>query len=164
MSPRQYTYDATGNTTKRAETPGSATSQTLNWGPEGKLTKITEGATATDYVYDADGELLIRRDPPGETVLYAGSNEVHLKGAKKWAVRSYSIAAVKIGVLTNESGTAKLSFVAADAHGTSSQRLQLREQQPAHLQRPDGPRELRQLRLLRWRRLDQRRVHRRRGR
>ncbi|KJY17115.1 hypothetical protein VR46_45000, partial [Streptomyces sp. NRRL S-444] len=116
----QYTYDATGNTTKRAETPGSATSQTLNWGPEGKLTKTTEGATATDYVYDADGELLIRRDPVGETVLYAGSNEVHLKGAKKWAVRSYSIAAVKVGVLTNESGTAKLSFVAADAHGTSS--------------------------------------------
>ncbi|AWZ18254.1 RHS repeat-associated core domain-containing protein [Streptomyces sp. ICC1] len=116
----QYAYDSIGNTTKRAETPGSATSQTLNWGPEGKLAKTTEGATATDYVYDAEGELLIRRDPAGETVLYAGSNEVHLKGAKKWATRTYTVASTKVAVLTSESGSAKLSFVAGDAHGTSS--------------------------------------------
>ncbi|MFI8281252.1 polymorphic toxin-type HINT domain-containing protein [Streptomyces sp. NPDC085929] len=116
----QYTYDATGNTTKRAETPGAATSQTLTWSPEGKLAKTTEGATNTGYVYDADGELLIRRDPAGETVLYAGPNEVHLKGTQKWATRAYSIAGTKIAVLTNETGTAKLSFVAGDAHGTSS--------------------------------------------
>ncbi|MFZ3544026.1 polymorphic toxin-type HINT domain-containing protein [Streptomyces sp. 4.24] len=116
----QYAYDATGNTTKRAETPGSATSQTLAWGAQGKLAKTTEGATATDYVYDADGALLIRRDPAGETVLYAGSNEVHLKGSKKWATRSYSISSVKVAVLTNESGTTKLSYVAGDGHGTSS--------------------------------------------
>ncbi|MFE5860585.1 RHS repeat domain-containing protein [Streptomyces virginiae] len=45
---------------------------------------------------------------------------MHLKGAKKWAARSYRLAAVKVGVLTNQSGTAKLSFVATDAHGTSS--------------------------------------------
>ncbi|MFD7026834.1 RHS repeat-associated core domain-containing protein [Streptomyces sp. NPDC059917] len=116
----QYTYDAMGNTTKRAETPGSATSQNLTWGTEGKLVKTAEGTTVTDYVYDADGELLIRRDPAGETVLYTGSSEVHLKGTKKWATRSYSIAGTKVGVLTNESGTAKLSYVAPDAHGTSS--------------------------------------------
>ncbi|MFE3559550.1 RHS repeat-associated core domain-containing protein [Streptomyces sp. NPDC059193] len=116
----QYTYDATGNTTRRAETPGSGTSQTLVWGAEGKLAKTTEGATSTDYVYDAEGELLIRRDPAGETVLYAGSNEVHLKGAKKWATRSYTIAGTKVAVLSNESGTAKLFYVAGDAHGTSS--------------------------------------------
>lgn len=116
----QYTYGPAGNTTKRAETPGSASSQDLVWGAEGKLGKLTEGAAATDYVYDAEGELLIRRDPAGETILYTGSNEVHLKGTKKWAARSYSISGVKVAVLTNESGTAKLSFVAGDAHGTSS--------------------------------------------
>ncbi|MGW7172304.1 RHS repeat domain-containing protein [Streptomyces xanthophaeus] len=116
----QYTYDATGNTTKRTETPGSATSQDLVWSAEGKLGKLTEGTSATDYVYDADGQLLIRRDPAGETVLYTPSTEVHLKGAKKWGTRSYSISGVKVAVLTNESGTAKLSFVAGDAHGTTS--------------------------------------------
>ncbi|WP_327389007.1 hypothetical protein [Streptomyces sp. NBC_01207] len=116
----QYTYDAAGNTTKRAETPASATSQDLLWGAEGKLGTLTEGAAATDYVYDAEGELLIRRDPAGETILYTGSSEVHLKNTKKWAARSYSISGVKVAVLTNETGTAKLSFVAGDAHGTSS--------------------------------------------
>ncbi|MGW6710771.1 RHS repeat domain-containing protein, partial [Streptomyces sp. NPDC054956] len=116
----QYTYDAIGNTTKRAETPGSATSQTLAWGAEGKLTKTTEGATATDYIYDAEGELLIRRDSTGETVLYTGATEVHLKAAAKWATRSYTIASTKVAVLSNESGTAKLAFLAGDAHGTSS--------------------------------------------
>ncbi|MGW6876907.1 RHS repeat-associated core domain-containing protein [Streptomyces xanthophaeus] len=116
----QYTYDATGNTTKRAETPGSATSQTLTWGAEGKLAKLVEGATATDYVYDAEGELLIRRDPAGETILYTASTEVHLKGAKKWATRSYSVASTKVAVVSNASGTAKLTYTAGDAHGTST--------------------------------------------
>ncbi len=116
----QYTYDATGNTTRRAEIPGSATSQTLTWGAEGKLGKLTEGTTATDYVYDAEGELLIRRDPAGETILYNSATEVHLKGTKKWATRSYNIGGTKVAVVTNESGTANLSFLAGDAHGTSS--------------------------------------------
>lgn len=56
----QYTYDAAGNTTTRVEKPGSPTTQTLAWGPEGRLNKLTEGTSATDYVHDADGELLIR--------------------------------------------------------------------------------------------------------
>ncbi|WP_331741661.1 RHS repeat-associated core domain-containing protein [Streptomyces sp. NBC_01006] len=116
----QYTYDANGNTTKRAETPGSAIAQALAWGAEGKLAQVTEGAIATDYVYDAEGQLLIRRDPAGETILYTGSTEVHLKAAHKWATRSYRISGIKIAVLTNESSTAKLSYVAGDAHGTSS--------------------------------------------
>ncbi|MFD3682482.1 polymorphic toxin-type HINT domain-containing protein [Streptomyces sp. NPDC058613] len=116
----QYTYDATGNTTKRAETPGSATSQTLAWNAEGNLGKVTEGTTATDYIYDAEGQLLIRRDAAGETILYAGVTEVHLKGAKKWATRSYGIAGSKVAVLTSESGTPKMSFTAGDSHGTSS--------------------------------------------
>ncbi|MFD5619676.1 RHS repeat-associated core domain-containing protein [Streptomyces yangpuensis] len=116
----QYTYDATGNTTKRAEAPGSTTSQSLAWTAEGKLGKVTEGATATDYLYDAEGQLLIRRDPSGETILYTETTEVHVKGTKQWATRAYSLAGTKVAALTNESGTARLSFVAGDAHGTSS--------------------------------------------
>ncbi|MFF4849405.1 nucleic acid/nucleotide deaminase domain-containing protein [Streptomyces sp. NPDC001194] len=120
----QYTYDASGNTTKRVETPASATTQSLTWGPEGKLTKLTEAAAATpistDYIYDADGQLLIRRDAAGETILYTGATEVHLKNAKKWGTRSYALAGTKVAELTNESGTPQLSFVAGDTHGTSS--------------------------------------------
>ncbi|MFJ2595090.1 RHS repeat domain-containing protein [Streptomyces erythrochromogenes] len=118
--PQQYTYDATGNTTRRTEAPGSTTSQNLAWTAEGNLGRVTEGTTATDYLYDAEGQLLIRRDPSGETILYTQTTEVHVKGTKKWATRAYSITGTKIAALTNESGTPKLSFVAGDAHGTTS--------------------------------------------
>ncbi|MER7760701.1 HYD1 signature containing ADP-ribosyltransferase family protein [Streptomyces sp. NPDC097619] len=116
----QYQYDASGNSTHRVEKPGSSTAQTLLWNPEGKLAKLTEGTTATDYVYDAEGQLLIRRNATGETILYTGGTEVHLKGTKKWAVRYYSLAGSRVALRTNESGTSKLSFLAGDHHGTST--------------------------------------------
>ncbi|WP_241845543.1 polymorphic toxin-type HINT domain-containing protein [Streptomyces sp. CB02261] len=118
----RYTYDATGNTTARVETAGSTTTQSLTWSAEGKLTKLTEGTSTTDYLYDADGELLIRRasGTSGETVLYLGATEVHLKGTKKWANRYYTAAGSTIALRTNETGTEKLHFLAADHHGTGN--------------------------------------------
>ncbi|MFD3336671.1 RHS repeat-associated core domain-containing protein [Streptomyces sp. NPDC058700] len=118
----RYTYDATGNTTARVETAGSTTTQSLIWSAEGKLTKLTEGTATTDYLYDADGELLIRRatGTTGETVLYLGATEVHLKGTKRWANRYYSVSGPAIALRTNESGTEKLHFLAADHHGTGN--------------------------------------------
>ncbi|MFL9684742.1 RHS repeat-associated core domain-containing protein [Streptomyces sp. KL110A] len=118
----RYTYDATGNTTTRVEKAGSTTTQSLNWNAEGKLTKLTEGTATTDYLYDADGELLIRRanGTTGETVLYLGATEVHLKGTKKWANRYYTAAGTTIALRTNETGTEKLHFLANDHHGTGS--------------------------------------------
>ncbi|WP_455359430.1 RHS repeat-associated core domain-containing protein [Streptomyces sp. SYSU K21746] len=116
----QYKYDSTGNTIQRVENAGGTTSQTLSWNPEGALSKLTEGTASTNYIYDADGELLIRRDIGGETVLYTGTTEVHLKAGKKWANRYYTVADSVLAIRTNESGTAKVSFLAADRHGTSS--------------------------------------------
>lgn len=52
--------------------------------------KVTEGARATDYLYDADGNLLVRSEKDGERVLYAGGAELHLKAdGKFWAQRFY---------------------------------------------------------------------------
>ncbi|QGZ47029.1 hypothetical protein GPZ77_00035 [Streptomyces sp. QHH-9511] len=118
----RYTYDASGNTTTRVETAGSTTSQSLTWSAEGKLTKLTEGTATTDYLYDADGELLIRRasGTSGETVLYLGATEVHVKGTKKWANRYYTAAGSTIALRTNETGTEKLHFLAADHHNTGN--------------------------------------------
>ncbi|MFE6103913.1 polymorphic toxin-type HINT domain-containing protein [Streptomyces laurentii] len=118
----QYTYDATGNTVTRAEKAGSTTTQSLDWSTEGKLTKLTEGTTSTDYLYDADGELLIRRASAtsGETVLYLGATEVHLQDGKKWANRYYSAAGTTIALRTNETGTEKVHFLAADHQGTGN--------------------------------------------
>ncbi|GAA4890672.1 RHS repeat-associated core domain-containing protein [Streptomyces coeruleoprunus] len=118
----QYTYDANGSTDSRAESAGSAVRQSLLWNPEGKLSRLTEGTTATDYLYDADGTLLIRRDNAtgGETVLYLGATEVHLKAGKKWANRYYTVGGTTIALRSNASGTEKLSFLSADHHGTGS--------------------------------------------
>ncbi|WP_331758859.1 RHS repeat-associated core domain-containing protein [Streptomyces anulatus] len=125
-----YGYDLAGNTTTR---PGTQATQTLAWNSEGELASTTEPAVGTkpalgtSYLYDADGELLIRRATgDGDTVLYLGSTEVRLtvKGTAKTVTgtRYYSAAGQTLAVRTATSGTAgtKLSFLAADHHGTSS--------------------------------------------
>ncbi|MEV7416886.1 polymorphic toxin-type HINT domain-containing protein [Streptomyces sp. NPDC089919] len=116
----QYVYDDAGNTVERVASPTNDATQTLDWNSENKLSKLTEGTDTTTYLYDADGELLIRRNVGGEAILYAGATEVHLQGSKKWANRSYSIAGQRVAVRSNESGSSKVSFLAGDQHGTSS--------------------------------------------
>ncbi|MGI5413873.1 polymorphic toxin-type HINT domain-containing protein [Streptomyces chartreusis] len=118
-----YAYDAGGNTTKRPD--GSAT-QKLDWNDEGKLSRLTEDpndtARTTDYIYGPDGNLLIRRNAAsdGETVLYLGVTEVHLKAGQKWANRYYAYAGSAIALRSNQSGTEKISYLSGDRHGTST--------------------------------------------
>ncbi|MEU9992859.1 polymorphic toxin-type HINT domain-containing protein [Streptomyces sp. NPDC048045] len=130
--PATYSYDSSGNTTSRPGPPDPKTQatgqQTLAWNTEGDLTKLTEGTKETSYLYDANGELLIRRAKgDGETVLYLGAGtELHLtaKGTTRTAsgTRSYTANGQTIAVRTAASGASatKLSFLAADHHGTSS--------------------------------------------
>src|SRR6185437_6784328 len=61
-----YGYDAAGNTTAR---PG----QTLSWNAEGDLESVTTATGTTSFLYDGDGNRLIRRDPNNVT-LYLGSH------------------------------------------------------------------------------------------
>ncbi|MFI6899108.1 polymorphic toxin-type HINT domain-containing protein [Streptomyces sp. NPDC050256] len=125
-----YTYDTTGNTRTR---PGTQATQTLTWNSEGKLTSTTEPAAGTKpalgthYLYDADGELLIRRATgDGDTVLYLGATEVRLtaKGTAKTltGTRYYTAVGETIATRTATAGTpgSKLTFLAADHHGTSN--------------------------------------------
>ncbi|MFJ8536836.1 RHS repeat-associated core domain-containing protein [Streptomyces sp. NPDC093591] len=119
-----YKYDSSGNTTTR---PGPSAEQTLTWNTEGKLSKLVESTKETNYLYDAGGELLIRRAKgDGDTVLYLGGTEVRLtvKGTTKTlsGTRYYTANGQTIAVRTAVSGTTgtKLSFLAADHHGTSS--------------------------------------------
>ncbi|MHB9856591.1 RHS repeat-associated core domain-containing protein [Streptomyces krungchingensis] len=119
-----YSYDQSGNTTSR---PGPASQQTLAWNTEGDLAKLTEGTKETSYLYDANGDLLIRRaKADGDTVLYLGGTEVRLtvKGSTKTltGTRYYTANGQTIAVRTATSGIAgtKLSFLAGDHHGTSS--------------------------------------------
>nr|WP_254705995.1 RHS repeat-associated core domain-containing protein [Streptomyces vilmorinianum] len=113
-----YAYDASGNTTKR---PGATGAQDLAWSPEGKVSKVTESGKDTDYLYDADGSLLIRSAAGGERVLYLGATELHLRAdGTTWAKRSYGAAGQTVAVRTNQSGSQKLFYLAGDHHGTQS--------------------------------------------
>ncbi|MBP8534585.1 RHS repeat-associated core domain-containing protein [Streptomyces sp. MK37H] len=126
-----YTYDAAGNTTTR---PGTQAEQTLAWNTEGRLAASSEpakggkAATGTGYLYDADGELLIRRatTADGDTVLYLGATEVRLtaQGSAKTltGTRYYTGAGQTIAERTGTKGqsTTKLTFLAADHHGTGT--------------------------------------------
>jgi RHS repeat-associated protein len=118
-SAQEYDYDDSGNTTTRTDGPAT---QSLEWSSEGKLATLTEGSAATGYLYDADGNLLLRRNAKGESVLYLGATEVHYDAATGdiWGQRYYTASGTTIAVRTNESGTEKLSFLAGDAHGTST--------------------------------------------
>jgi RHS repeat-associated protein len=119
-----YTYDLTGNTTHR---PGATATQTLNWNSEDKLSSLIEGTKQTNYIYDADGNLLIRRATgDGDSILYLGDTEVRLtvKGTTKTlsGTRYYTASGKTIAVRTSTAGTSttKLAFLAADPHGTAS--------------------------------------------
>ncbi|MER7037862.1 RHS repeat-associated core domain-containing protein [Streptomyces microflavus] len=127
-----YAHDLAGNTTTR---PGKqAAAQSLIWDSEGKLASVTEpaaggkAAIGTDYLYDAAGELLIRRNSTadGDTVLYLGTNEIRLTkkgtGTTLKGTRYYSAAQQTIAVRTATAGVSgtTLTFLAADHHGTSS--------------------------------------------
>jgi RHS repeat-associated protein len=113
-SAKNYTYDEHGNTTKRYGPTGTA--QSLTWNIEGELTRLTEGNKTTDYLYDANGELLIRRGPD-KTVLYLAGQELHYDtAAEKFTAQRYYPAGDATAVRT-ESG---LSWMVDDHHGTAS--------------------------------------------
>ncbi|MFI1376104.1 RHS repeat domain-containing protein [Streptomyces longwoodensis] len=115
---RTYTYDSAGNSWRR---PGTTGTQTLDWSNEGQLTKLTENALSTDYLYSADGTLLIRNTQNGERVLYAGATELHLRAdGTTWAQRYYGLNGNNTALRTNQSGTQKLSYLTGDDHNTSS--------------------------------------------
>ncbi|MFC9227421.1 RHS repeat-associated core domain-containing protein [Streptomyces decoyicus] len=127
---QNYEYDKTGNTIHR---PGAESPQTLAWNSEGHVATTTEPATKntpaadTSYLYDADGEILIRRaNNDGETVLYLGATEVHfkVKGTARSlsGTRYYTAAGQTIAVRTATTGTSgtQLSYTAGDHHGTAS--------------------------------------------
>lgn len=75
--PTTFRYSEAGYLIARTPTDNSP-GQTLTWNPEGRLAEVTTtDATPkhTKYLYDADGNQLIRRDP-GRTTLFAGNTQI----------------------------------------------------------------------------------------
>jgi RHS repeat-associated protein len=116
-----YTYDVTGNTLTR---PGAGGAQTLAWDPEGHLESSTEGGAATRYVYDAEGNRLVARDPAGRTLYLPGGQELRVgSSGARVGTRYYSHAGQVVGVraggtltwlVPDHQGTAHASVTASD--------------------------------------------------
>jgi RHS repeat-associated protein len=110
-----FSYDDNGNTASRST---SATAgQTIEWDREGHQKSVTDKVTGkkTEYVYDADGARLIKRDGvAGATTLYVGTAEVTLKGTTFTTFRSYSVGDEPV-VVRDSSG---LKLMIADHHNT----------------------------------------------
>jgi RHS repeat-associated protein len=109
-----YEYNDAGATTKRTI---SGDAQTLDWDDSGRLTKVKEASgSETTYLYDAMGSRIQRKDSSGTTVYLPGMElKLSADGTKKSATRYYSYAGETVAVRTDDG---KLSFLAADHHGT----------------------------------------------
>ncbi|MFJ6622725.1 RHS repeat-associated core domain-containing protein [Kitasatospora sp. NPDC091335] len=117
-----YQYDALGNTTAVTDTTGTTT---LTWDGEDKLASVTKTGEAegTSYLYDADGNQLIRRNP-GSTTLNLGADELTLDtkspSRSMSDVRYYSApGGITITRVTAATGGGRIVYQCADPHGTN---------------------------------------------
>ncbi|MET9677682.1 polymorphic toxin-type HINT domain-containing protein [Streptomyces sp. NPDC006482] len=110
-----YTYDDNGNTKTRKI--GNSALEALEWDDEGHLKSVTKVTDVNSFVYDTDGQRLIRRDSNGTTLYLPAGNELQLKKGATSATttRYYGGTALR---------TAKgLAFTLADHHGTSTTQI-----------------------------------------
>ncbi|MFC9692097.1 RHS repeat-associated core domain-containing protein [Kribbella sp. NPDC056951] len=103
----EYSYDRSGNLKQR-------NGDTFSWDAEGHLEKVVKDSATTSFLYDAEGNRIIRRDSSG-TTLYLGKTEVlmHPDGTLT-GTRYYSHGDKLVSVRTG----AKVSWVGTDLQGT----------------------------------------------
>lgn len=139
-NPTTFSYDEVGNLHTRTPTTGPG--QTLTWDDEGHLAEVdTTGAspTSTKYLYDADGNQLIRRDS-GQTTLFAGDTEIVVDTSVTpntllGAVRMYSHGGTGAPVAMNSSlPGGGLKYLFNDPHGTSTLAMDASTQQVSRQQ------------------------------
>ncbi|MEV6595571.1 RHS repeat-associated core domain-containing protein [Actinoplanes sp. NPDC051346] len=131
-----YTYDEAGNTLTRPSSP--AGTQTMTWDPEGHLDSTTDTTGTTSYIYDADGNRLVRRDPGGRT-LYLGNQEIRSTpgAATAAATRYYGFAGSTVASRT----IAGLTWLSNDHQGTAALAIDAHTQKvAARRQTPYGNR------------------------
>ncbi|WP_433041771.1 polymorphic toxin-type HINT domain-containing protein [Dactylosporangium sp. CS-033363] len=136
-----YGYDQLGDTINRLSATG--TPQTLTWGKEGELSKVVEGGDSTEFVYDAGGNRIIRKDAKGAT-LYLGGEDLRLAtGTTKPKTTRYYTHAGQTVAVRDASG---LSWTCSDHLGTnnlvikeSTQDYQVRRTTPFGQQRGTAP-------------------------
>ncbi|MBE1584231.1 RHS repeat-associated core domain-containing protein [Nonomuraea angiospora] len=109
-----FEYDTAGNTTRRKV---GTSDQALVWDAEGNLESVTEAGKTTSFIYDADGDRLIRKTPTDAT-LYIDDMELRLDYAKDVVeqTRYYTVNDEPIAVRTPDN---QVYFLANDHQGTA---------------------------------------------
>ncbi|MFE7043283.1 polymorphic toxin-type HINT domain-containing protein [Streptomyces atratus] len=109
-----FSYDKTGNTDQRVL---NGTTQDLAWDAQGTLTKSTKSGQETSFVYDADGNRLLRKTPAEQT-LYLPGMELNLNTTTRGveATRYYGFGGQTVALRTSKG----VQFLAGDHHGTST--------------------------------------------
>ncbi|MEU3570558.1 RHS repeat-associated core domain-containing protein [Kitasatospora sp. NPDC036755] len=126
-----YQYDAKGRTTSVTDAAGTTT---LSWNGEDRLDSLTKAgqADATTYLYDADGNQLIRRSP-GRTTLNLPTDELVLDTASGSMTNTRSIAApggLTYTRVTAPIGGGRVLVQASDPHGTNGVEINTTAGQP----------------------------------
>ncbi|MEV4559335.1 RHS repeat-associated core domain-containing protein [Kitasatospora sp. NPDC049285] len=120
-----FTYDTAGNTLQRT-TPANG-AQTLTWDDASRLAKVHGTAGDTTYVYDANGQVLLQKDP-ASTVLYLPGEQITLAGGATTGVRYTALPGG--GTVVRTGFGASYRFEIADPHGTATLSLDSTAQTP----------------------------------
>ena len=116
-SSASYSYDNAGNTRTRDLPSGN---QSLSWTDDGKLASVTTSAGTTSYVYDADGNVLLQKDP-GKTTLYAfeGAEQIVLDTGTGAITGTRFLVLPGGGQAVRTGSGSAYDFEITDQHGTS---------------------------------------------
>ena len=111
-----YLYNADGATTSITSGANGSGDQTLTYNDQGQLASDVTSAGNTTYVYDASGNLLVRRDP-GTTTLFLGDAQLTQNTATGAlsGTRYYTIGGQTVAALTS---TGARQILVPDRQGT----------------------------------------------
>lgn len=117
-----YAYNADGAMkTQTIGTGTSAKTTTFSYGPDGEVDTIATPTAASEYVRDADGQILVRRDTgatPKTTLFLPDGQEVAVNPTTKAITtdKYYTFGGRTIAMRTNSSA---IKFLIADPNGTN---------------------------------------------
>ena len=88
----------------------------MTWDREGRVATTVDGSGESSYIYDADGNRLVKRDPTGRT-LYLPGQELRYTVASgaKICTRYYTHAGQTVAMRTSTG----LTWMSSDQHGTA---------------------------------------------
>jgi RHS repeat-associated protein len=110
ISGNAYTYDANGSMT-------AAPGRTQTWDIFNRLASVTTATGTERYIYDADGNRLIRKNSPS-TNLFTDDQEITLTGSTLTGTRYYGTSAMR-------NGTTDLWYLTTNDQGSDTAAVQV---------------------------------------